>query len=135
MSWKLQLITHNFSADSLGEFGAEFHNAGVLVGRGVELDIVLNFFLQLLGAFGTGNQYDTSLNDLTSDLIGGSADTALQNIGQLHDGGFDLEGSDALFQYCDDTTGILLIVKYLFSLSKHALAPPLRHTATAAAGL
>ena len=40
-----------------------------------------------------------------------------------------------LFQYCDDTTGMLLIVKYLFNLSNVALAPPRRQTATAAAGL
>ena len=40
-----------------------------------------------------------------------------------------------LFQYCYGTTGILLMVKYLFKRSKVALAPPLRHTATAAAGL
>ena len=39
-----------------------------------------------------------------------------------------------LFQYCDETTGMLLMVKYLFSRSKVALAPPRRHTATAAAG-
>ena len=40
-----------------------------------------------------------------------------------------------LFQYCDGTTGMLLIVNYLFKRSNVALAPPLRHTATAAAGL
>ena len=40
-----------------------------------------------------------------------------------------------LFQYCDDTTGMFEIVKYLFSRSNVALAPPRRHTATAAAGL
>ena len=36
-----------------------------------------------------------------------------------------------LFQYCDDTTGMLLIVKYLFNLSNVALAPPRRQTAPA----
>ena len=40
-----------------------------------------------------------------------------------------------LFQYCDDTTGIRAIVKYLFSRSNDALAPPRRQLTTAAAGL
>lgn len=40
-----------------------------------------------------------------------------------------------LFQYCDATTGMLFMVKYLFRRSNVALAPPRRHTATAAAGL
>lgn len=40
-----------------------------------------------------------------------------------------------LFQYCDETTGIFVMVKYLFSRSNAALAPPRRHTTTAAAGL
>ena len=31
-----------------------------------------------------------------------------------------------LFQYCDGTTGMLLMVKYLFSRSNVALAPPRR---------
>ena len=39
------------------------------------------------------------------------------------------------FQYWDDTTGILLMVKYLFSRSKAALAPPRRQFTTQAAGL
>ena len=40
-----------------------------------------------------------------------------------------------LFQYWEDTTGMFKMVKYLFRRSKLALAPPRRHTATAAAGL
>lgn len=40
-----------------------------------------------------------------------------------------------LFQYWELTTGMQLMVKYLFRRSKVALAPPRRHTATAAAGL
>ena len=40
-----------------------------------------------------------------------------------------------LFQYCDETTGMFERVKYLFRRSNAALAPPRRHTTTAAAGL
>ena len=39
------------------------------------------------------------------------------------------------FQYCDPTMCMLQIVKYLFSLSKAALAPPLRQETTAAPSL
>ena len=39
------------------------------------------------------------------------------------------------FQYWEDTTGMEEMVKYLFSRSKAALAPPLRQLTTAAAGL
>src|SRR5574344_761833 len=39
------------------------------------------------------------------------------------------------FQYWDVARGILLIVKYLLSLSRVAVSPLLRHTATAAPGL
>jgi hypothetical protein len=39
------------------------------------------------------------------------------------------------FQYCEVTMGILLIIKYLFSRSNAALAPPRRQLTTAAAGL
>lgn len=34
------------------------------------------------------------------------------------------------FQYWEDTTGMLQIVKYLFRRSKDAVAPPLRHETT-----
>ena len=34
------------------------------------------------------------------------------------------------FQYCDDTTGMLHIVKYLFRRSNAAVAPPLLHETT-----
>ena len=36
------------------------------------------------------------------------------------------------FQYWDEATGMLQIVKYLFRRSKVAVAPPLRHDTTAA---
>ena len=39
------------------------------------------------------------------------------------------------FQYWEDTRGMRAMVKYLFSRSKEALAPPLRQLTTAAAGL
>ena len=39
------------------------------------------------------------------------------------------------FQYWDDTTGMLEMVKYLFSRSKAALAPPRRQLTMAAPGL
>ena len=40
-----------------------------------------------------------------------------------------------LIQYVPETTGILLMVKYLFSWSKVAVAPPLRQETTAAPNL
>ena len=40
-----------------------------------------------------------------------------------------------IFQYWEATTGMFIIWKGMFSVSKEAVAPPRRHTATAAAGL
>ena len=40
-----------------------------------------------------------------------------------------------MFQYCEVTSGMFIIVKYLFSRSKAAEAPPRRHTTTLAPGL
>ena len=39
-----------------------------------------------------------------------------------------------MFQYCEVTSGMFIIWKGMLSVSKTALAPPRRHTATAAAG-
>ena len=40
-----------------------------------------------------------------------------------------------IFQYCEDTIGMLLMPKYLFSWSTVAVAPPLRQLTIEAAGL
>ena len=42
----MELVSLNFTADGLGQRLAEGHDAGILIGRGMLLDVVLDFLLQ-----------------------------------------------------------------------------------------
>ena len=62
----------------------------------MRLDVVLNLFFELFGGFGALYQHYAGLDDLTANFVRSSADAAFQNVRQLHEDAFDLEGSDAV---------------------------------------
>ena len=99
----LQFVADDLAADGLGKLLAEFHNAGIFVRCGMELYVLLNLFLQLLGTLGAGDQYDAGLDHLATDLVGSGADTALQNVRQFHNGRFDLKASMVAFSMSAET--------------------------------
>ena len=77
----------------------------------MRLDVILDLFLQFIGAFGTGYEDDRRLDDLTAHLVGSGGNTALENVGQLHDDGLDLKRADAVTGRLDnivDTTDIVV---------------------------
>ena len=92
----LELIADDFSANSLRQFILENNNSGILVGSGVLLDIVLDIFFKLLARLSTLGEDDAGLDDLSSYLVGSGGNTALKNIGKLHDDILDLKGSDTV---------------------------------------
>ena len=45
LSRNLKLIADDLTADCLGQFIAEYNDSGILIRRGMELNIVLDFLL------------------------------------------------------------------------------------------
>ena len=45
LSRNLKLIADDLAADCLGQFIAEYNDSGILIRRGMELNIVLDFLL------------------------------------------------------------------------------------------
>ena len=101
----LKFISHDLAADRLGQLRAELHNPGILIRSGVGLDVILDLLLHLFRTLDAGNQNDAGLDDLAADLVGRGADTAFQDIRQLHDGALDLERPDAVAGGLDDVVG------------------------------
>ena len=101
----LKFVSLDLAADGFGEFVSEYHDSGIFVGSSVLFDVVLNFFFEFFGGFGTFGKNDGGFNDLTADFIGSTGNAAFQNIGQFHDNTFDLEGPDAVTGGFDHVIG------------------------------
>ena len=59
-----QLASDDLTADGLRELFFELHNSRILIRRGMLLDVVLDFLLQLLRALGALDEHDAGLDDL-----------------------------------------------------------------------
>ena len=73
---KSQLGANDLSADGLGQFLLELHDPGILVGRRMALDIVLDLFFQGVCPLSSLYQDNAGLDHLTADFIGGGRDAA-----------------------------------------------------------
>ena len=97
-----ELASDDLAADGLRELFFELHNSRILIRRGMLLDVVLDFLLQLLRALGALDEHDAGLDDLPAHLVRRSGHAALEHIRQLHDDVFDLERPDAVAGGLDD---------------------------------
>ena len=99
----LQLVADDLAADGLGQLVAEFHDARVFVGRGVLLDVVLDFLFQLLRRRRCPwSARCVALTTCPRISIRHGGDAAFEHVGQLHDDAFDLERPDAVAGGLDD---------------------------------
>ena len=90
------LNSSDLAADGLGQLVNEFNDSGVLVRSGVALYVALNFLYEIVGGDGALGEHDGRLYRLTSYGVGNTRDSALKNVGKLHDNAFDLKGTDAV---------------------------------------
>ena len=86
----------DLSARSLGEFILEDNDPRVLIRSRVNLNVVLDLFLELFSSFRSFNEDNGCLYDLAADLVRCCGYAALKNVGKLHDNALDLEGSDTV---------------------------------------
>ncbi len=61
----LEQPTHDLSADGLWQLIPEDHDARVFIRRGMRFYVLLNLFLEILGALGAGGEHDARLDHLT----------------------------------------------------------------------
>ena len=92
----LKFFTDDLAANGLRQAFLKLHDTGVLVGRGTGFDVLLNGFTQLVSAHKILDQHDACLDHLSTQLVGCCGNASFQNVGQLHNNVFDLEGTDAV---------------------------------------
>ena len=72
------LLSSYLTRDGLGKAFNEFDLAGVLIGSGMRLDVILNFLNELVARLLVLGKNDSSLYDLTSRFIGNARDSTFE---------------------------------------------------------
>ena len=86
----------DLAGDGLGQFLHKFHDAGVLVGRGDLLDVLLQLLLELLAGQVALGEHDGGLDHLTALGMRYGGDGAFQYSRVGQQGAFHLERPDAV---------------------------------------